>query len=249
MSHRADVAIHQLELAQGPLAGWPKCMEYFQSREHSSPVSIILAAVDCIKPPSSRTKVYFRVPETSFESVRSVLSMAGRLPSWSPALLSDLKDLWYSVLGLRTDFPETQDLPCCDHETSGVLFYAGMKPNAISPSLKVYIPVKHYGTNDWSIANELVEYLERKGRFSYARDFLAMLTELCGHRQLKDARGMQTYVSVGLTAGELDLTSYTSPESYHSSRLRRESTSCQNDARKEASLLKDNSFYSNHESC
>ena len=104
------------------------------------------------------------------------------------------------------------------HETSGILYYFDIEPHKTWPESKLYIPVKHYGKNDRKIAEGLVAFLSEYDQEEHTGKFLKAIEKLSPYKRLEDGRGMQTYISCGVKSGKLGITSYLSPELYHSGR-------------------------------
>ncbi|RAK75585.1 putative dimethylallyl tryptophan synthase [Aspergillus fijiensis CBS 313.89] len=223
---RLDV-LHQACRALQQQHGLPAydCIEQFlrQQEQSSTPPIIIGVAVDCVHPSVANLKVYFRSCATSFDSVQGTLSMAGASPSWDTRALEELRELWHLTLGLPFDFPNHQQLPSKDHETSGVLYNFGFKQGQRYPDTKVYIPVRHYARSDRAIVQGLVEYLARCGRAEQAERFVQTLERLVeSFRSLDEACGLQTYIACGNKDGRLSLTSYLSAEIYYPGRWSRQ---------------------------
>lgn len=215
-------AIQTIETPSLTLSAYPAVETYMNHREEAgSPLHIIGVAVDCVDPSLSKLKIYLRAQETSFESVRSVLSLGGAIEPWSDETLADLRELWRHVFSLDNDFSDSMDLRSLTHETAGILYNFDIKANNTVPDTKVYIPVKHYGRNDKAVAEGVVAFMRKK---CYPREhtdaFLRATNRLCGkHRQLADGTGMQTYVSCAVKKGRLSVTSYISPQVYHPRRF------------------------------
>ena len=213
--------VQTLETTSITLSAYPAVETYMNRREEAgSPLHMIGVAVDCVDPSLSKLKIYLRAQETSFESVRSVLSLDGAIEPWSEETLADLRELWRLVFGLDEDFSDSMELQSRTHETAGMLYNFDIKANNTVPDTKVYIPVKHYGRNDKTIAEGVVAFMKQKGYpAEHTEGFLRAVNRLCGqHRQLEDGSGLQTYVSCAVKKGRLSVTSYISPQVYHPGR-------------------------------
>ena len=133
-----------------------------------------IVAMDCVPLYTIRIKVYFRTNATSFDSVKYFITMAGTLASDGTAeALRDLRRLWIGVLELRPDVLDDCELPPCKHRTAGILYYFELDPGVPSPTVKVYIPVRHYAESDAQIARSLEEWFGPESKTEYR----AMLTE------------------------------------------------------------------------
>jgi DMATS type aromatic prenyltransferase len=158
--------------------------EYLTSCSQQSRPEIEIVAVDCKDSHSSRVKIYIRSPQTSFDAVRDVYTLGGRLNGANThEELSALKELWHLVLGIADDFPPDRELSPVspsshDHRTSGILYYFAIEPGLVVPHLKVYIPVRHYAKNDRQIARGLVEYFRRRKWWSVADSYMKDLERM-----------------------------------------------------------------------
>ena len=194
--------------------------EFIRDQQTTSPLQIIGIAVDCIDPLTSKVKIYLRSQETSFAKICSILSLNGRIKTWTDETKRELWALWTLVLSL----PFTYSVHCpldsgrLQHETLGILYNFDIQSNKCDPSSKLYIPVKHYGLSDRAIAEGLLTFLRQRGRSERAGNFLKAIESLSQYRLLEDGRGMQTYISCAVQNGRLDLTSYISPEIHHPGR-------------------------------
>jgi DMATS type aromatic prenyltransferase len=132
----------------------------------------------------------------------------------------NLKDLWQLTLGLDPCFSEDDGLPVKHHQTSGVLYNFDIKLCGSSVQPKLYIPIKHYATNDASAAKGLGTYLQARGQDAYFVNYMRALQRICTHRSLDAESGYQTYIGTGVQMdGSLALCSYINGEVYHPRRL------------------------------
>ena len=141
------------------------CMvwNYLESFPDCEPRPLIMA-IDAEEFSRARIKVYVRTFQTSFSSVVNTLEMNGCLPPLSEQALRALKELWQSVLHVDQVTSDTQPLPDRLHCTAGILYYFSVKAGSDIPKVKVYIPVRHYGTHDADIAHSLSAFLQRRGQ-------------------------------------------------------------------------------------
>ncbi|KAF2676345.1 aromatic prenyltransferase [Lentithecium fluviatile CBS 122367] len=213
-------AIETLRTHGYPFEAYDKLLE-FSKTSHGARLDIIGVAIDCIDPEATRYKIYVRSPESSFRSVLEMMTLGGTIDSVSSTARSELKDLWGSVLGLAPDFSETEELKCEKHETAGVLYNFDIKPRGTSVDPKLYVPVRHFASNDFDAAQGLGTYLQARGRDRYFANYMQALERSCTHRSLKDGRGFQTYIGTGIQKdGSLALCSYINQEVYHPNRRR-----------------------------
>ncbi|CBX98932.1 hypothetical protein IAQ61_007460 [Plenodomus lingam] len=193
-------------------------LEAFSATSYHRP-EIEIVGIDCVSPVKSRAKIYIRHRGTSFDSVCRMLSMGAKAPL-DAASVASLRELWALVLGLPKDFPSDQELPSVPHRTSGVLYYFEIKPTSDAIVPKVYIPVRHYASNDLSIAQGLATYFERRGQTVAAENYVDALSDIFSHRSLDSGLGLHTYISCTFKKTGLSVTSYFNPEIYHPNRYR-----------------------------
>jgi DMATS type aromatic prenyltransferase len=135
-------------------------VDYISSFPIESQPHVLILAVDCLEPRRSRVKIYVRFHQTSFDNMIDAMSLGGALPSFSPATLRDLEDLWCSCFGVdHTSSP----LENVQHRTAGLLYYYELRGNKVLPTSKVYLPVRHYATNDDQAARGVSDFLWKRG--------------------------------------------------------------------------------------
>ena len=215
-------SIRSLErIANITFPAYDKILNFLTHDHEGSSLEVLGIAPDCVDPGTARLKLYVRSHCTSFDSVRHVMRM-GICPAVSSQIdddtgdvMTDLFDLWRSILACPADSTSTEQLPQVDHPTAGILYNFEIRPGMADAEPKLYIPVKHYGTNDSTIAEGLVGWLREKGRGEWCTAYLSMLEGLvCNCRDLGEGRGVQTYVQCGIMGGKIALTSYLAPEIY-----------------------------------
>lgn len=190
-------------------------------------------SVDNVEPAKARLKWYFNSPHTSFASIRTIMTLGGRIISpHLDAQLADLRELINTVTGLPPDFPEDAEVPAAvapQYSPSakdnfaqlptllvGNVYFFDVAPGKTLPEIKFYTPVRNYGRDDLALARGLTSWMEAHGRGSYCKRYLRMLESLAEHRSLDDGWGLQTFLSCQFkNNGELDITSYLAPEAFH----------------------------------
>ncbi|MCJ1376666.1 hypothetical protein MMC20_007910 [Loxospora ochrophaea] len=193
-------------------------LEFFSNLPHGLKLEFVGIAIDCMQPHKSQLKLYMRSRETSFDSVCTILSMDQRNDALTAGLREELKELWYSVMGLDPSHATNEALRPKEHKASGVLYYFDIKTENAVPETKVYIPVRHYAKNDLQIAQRLASYLQKRQRDTYIDKYMNALKGLCTHRPLNSDCGLHTYISAAIHKNRLALTSYLGPEIYHRAR-------------------------------
>lgn len=212
--------IKSMESQQTKFPAYDQLVEFIANNPEGSRLTMLAAAIDCVHPSKSRLKIYVRSPSTSFRSVRTVMTLGGKLNNRrSESALEELLELWRLTLRFEDQFSLDDELPSTTHETSGILYNFDVKPGNEIPEPKVYIPVKHYGLNDMAVAEGVATFLKKRGRDSFNDNYQRMLKAVCSHRSLDSQCGLQTYIACTLKQdGTLSLTCYFGPEVYHPAR-------------------------------
>jgi DMATS type aromatic prenyltransferase len=211
-------AIERMRENGYPCAGYEQLVQYMTT-DQGSTLELVLVGIDCFESEESRFKVYLRSPRTSFASVCETMTLGSTLESRSGKARTNLRDLWRMTLDLDSDFSDADDLPNKRHQTSGALYNFDIKLRGSSLRPKLYIPIKHYATNDASAAYGLENYLRSRGEDAYFPNYLRALQSTSTHRSLEAHAGGQTYIGTGIRRdGSLALCSYINGEVYHPNR-------------------------------
>ncbi|KAF7624431.1 putative aromatic prenyltransferase AtmD [Aspergillus flavus] len=110
----------------------------------------------------ARLKVYLHGPQTAYMKVEDAFTLGGRLSNPNIQTgVKELRKLWYAVLNLPSDFPESEDLPATDDLYQGWLVNYELRPNNPVPEPKVYIPVAINNKDQDSIVQGLQEFFDR----------------------------------------------------------------------------------------
>ncbi|CAG8953711.1 hypothetical protein HYFRA_00006600 [Hymenoscyphus fraxineus] len=206
-------------------------IDFLTNTSEGKRMTPLFCAVDCVAPSKSRLKWYFQSSNSSFASVREIVTLSGRRKDLEPQL-ADLRELIHAVLELPAGFSDNEEVPLAakydpknkENENfvalpgllTGYIYYFDIPPRATIPEVKLYIPVWRYGSNDLSIGNATANWMKARGRGTYSKRFMGMLENVAGHRKLSDGLGLQTYVSCVLRDGkEPDVTTYMSGELLH----------------------------------
>ena len=176
-----------------------------------------MLSVDCLDPKDARIKIYIRHPQTSWKSVRAMMTMNGQIKV-SEDDQEELWRFWRAVLSLDEDYSKSAELPKCDHSTAGMFYCFYAREGDKFPTPKLYVPAKHYGRNDRAIADGLAQYFGDRGKDSHIDNYKKVVEQLSNHRPLESQCGIHTYISCRFTDHGLSVTSYLSPEIYHPAR-------------------------------
>ncbi|KAL9123288.1 MAG: hypothetical protein Q9187_000160 [Circinaria calcarea] len=213
-------------------ASLDKVFSFIKTDVEGSLLQPFMLAIDCVKPSKSRMKLYVQSPHTSFDSVRTIMTMGGQIHGMDHAL-EELNELIKLTVGLDKDFPSSREIPASTAYApaalanfkdlpillSGYLYYFDVAPGSSVPDIKFYIPIRRYGKDDLQIARGLTRWMESRGRGRFNDNYMRILESLATHRTLDSAVGVQTYISCAFQKGELSITTYMGPEAYHPQRL------------------------------
>ncbi|KAL9047189.1 MAG: hypothetical protein Q9214_000174 [Letrouitia sp. 1 TL-2023] len=170
-------------------------------------------AIDCVAAAASRLKIYMRSRSTNFDSVRSIMTLNGLLEnSENDRGLRELYCLWKLVFPQAQSASSATNLREKDHRTAGILYYFDIKQGRNTLGVKVYIPVRHYGKNDLSVAEGLAMYLKSCDKDAFVEKYLESLRAVSLPNSLESQVGLQTYLGCSIVKGELKLTSYLAPK-------------------------------------
>ena len=189
-------------------------------------------SVDNVVPEKSRLKWYFNSPQTSFDSIRDIMTLGGRVAGKHlETQLAELRALINAVTGLPPDFPENKQIPQAPQQDNtgnfiempellaGNVYFFDIAPGKSLPEMKVYVPVRNFGQDDLALAHGLSEWMEFRGRGEYCERYMDMLQSIADYRHLQDGQGLQTFLSCQFKPdGELDITSYLNPNAFHPAR-------------------------------
>lgn len=126
--------------------------EFTQKDPLGSALECDILGINCVAEESARLKIYLRSRCTSFDSVRSIMTLGGRIQGpENERAFRDLFELWQALF-----FPSKQqvtstseELPTCAHRTAGILYYFDFSQSKSKPMPKVYLPMRHYGKLDY----------------------------------------------------------------------------------------------------
>ena len=152
--------------------------DYIESPPTDAAMEVEMLAIDCVRPVESRFKIYTRSRSTSFDSVKLIMTLAGKIrtPEMSKGL-DELRILWEFLFGL--DRASSEELPHTGHRTAGILYNFELRPGTALPVPKIYIPVRHYAANDDYVIDRLQTYLLRcRGRPELMEKYHEAITAL-----------------------------------------------------------------------
>lgn len=209
-----------------------KVVRFLETNPEGVTCTPFMLAIDLVKPSESRVKFYVQTPHTNFDSVRTIMTMGGQIKGVDHAL-EELNSLIKHVVDVDSDFPSSEEIPISAQYNpsakdnfvdlpillQGYLYYFDIAPGSALPDIKFYIPIRRYGGDDLKVAKGISHWMESRGRGQFVKNFMRVLEGLAEHRSLDSAIGLQTYVSCVFKKGELDITTYMSPEGLHPQRL------------------------------
>lgn len=187
----------------------------------------------------SRLMWYFKSPNTTFASVRNIMTLGGYIKT--PHIerqLAELHSLVKAILGLPDGFSETEcpagfrspyNFPPPSHTADGIdtstpspmlsgySYYFDVAPGLEFPGIKWSLPVREYDRDDLSVAKALTAWMERQGRGAYSKRYLSLLMRLAAEKGLRldESRGLQESISILLKPdGGFDITTYFSSHAF-----------------------------------
>jgi DMATS type aromatic prenyltransferase len=136
-----------------------------------------IVAIDCVAPQKSRFKIYMRSHLTTLESVIETLSLSDSTRRNNlQHSITDFTKVWNAVFGLDPD--QNDNLPRVDHRTSGILYCFSLEADKATPTVKVYLPVRHYGKGDREVAAGLQSYVRTTARTDYSQAYVEAIDEI-----------------------------------------------------------------------
>ncbi|KAL4886013.1 aromatic prenyltransferase [Aspergillus karnatakaensis] len=192
-------------------------------------------SVDNCAPSQARLKWYFNSPHTSFESIREIMTLGGRIPTTDTRReqFIDLFDLLRNLTAQPSDFPESSEFPTSAPTTpttgfpsldrqEGLVYFFDIAPNGLEsalPNIKLYFPIHNHCANDLVATQNLNTWLESRGRGQYGAAFLKSLEAIADYRRLDEGGGLLSFLSCQFGKdGGLDLTSYFNPQAFAAGR-------------------------------
>ncbi|KAI8944035.1 aromatic prenyltransferase [Xylaria longipes] len=177
----------------------------------NSATEIEMVAIDLVDLAECRFKIYFRIRNTSFASVKHTMTLGSRvtLPGMDEGL-NHLRELYRSLLDYSQSMTaDSVQLPVGDHRTAGILYNVEFKVGSSTPKVKAYLPVRHYGKNEEAIISAL-----EKQNLVRIENYRDALYSLFSRNALSACSGLHTYIGCSVEAGGgLRLVSYINPRS------------------------------------
>ncbi|KAL2811620.1 tryptophan dimethylallyltransferase-domain-containing protein [Aspergillus granulosus] len=186
--------------------------------------------VDNCDPTTAQIKWYFSSPHTNFASIREIMNLGGRIGSTDTLeyQFNELFDLLKTITEQPNSFPETSEFPVTALHSSpsasspdtlssaGCVYCFDIAPSHALPAIQLYFPIRNYCRNDLTATQNLIEWLESRGRGDYGAAFLRALEVVADYRLLDEGDGLCSFLGCQFKPdGKLDLTSYFKPQVYH----------------------------------
>ena len=181
-----------------------------------SKLEFIGLAIDCVDPSLSRLKLYVRSQETSFESVKHMLTLGSkkRTPEITHAL-DQLRQLWDLVFNHLVRGDDMSSLPPTSSGTAGILYNYDISTSSSRPNPKIYLPIRHYSASDMDAVDGLSKFLEARQAQRFLEGYRRVVLRAKELSRCKLESGYQTYLAVGFKkGGDLSLCSYLTPQIY-----------------------------------
>jgi DMATS type aromatic prenyltransferase len=187
-------------------------------------------AWDNVAPSKSRLKYYFLTENTSFKSMREIMTIGG-LHDIPEEGMQDLRSLIITLLELPNDYPENENFPIPppankkwkeqeDQARTFAYYFDIAAGQGNKPDVKFYLPTRSFGGDDYTLSRRLVEWMKVHGRGDYGERYLNMVDALAEHRGLANGKGLHSYITYQFGKGGVpDIKSYLIPETYHPTRF------------------------------
>ncbi|CAL1695393.1 unnamed protein product [Somion occarium] len=211
------------------LTPWEEILGFFDKLPLELKPEIEFVATDCSPPEQSRIKVYVRTRSTTFVTVRQFMTLSGQLKgSVVDDAIEAVEDLWRLVMGMDTSTPgwDNQRLrprmsadATDDHLTGGLIFYFELRVDERRPFPKLYLPVRHYCSDDAAVARGMESYYRSCGQLPFDTYVETIQKTFGSHRSLGARTGIHTYVSLAIKKADFEVTSYFNPEAYAAERV------------------------------
>lgn len=220
--------------ALGPSRALDALTDFLSTSPEGPSLKPFMLAVDNIAPSASRLKFYFATPRTSYNSIREVLTLGGRVTN--PALESKLRplhELVKAIMPTPVDLPDDADIPPPPSSATpsqsqsdsasdmasqrpdfvaGYQYYFDIAPGASLPDIKFYIPIRKQQMNDRVVADGLTDWMRAQGRGGFCDGYVRALEGLAGGKDLNQCHGLHTHICCMVKAnGEFEVTSYLAP--------------------------------------
>ncbi|PKY01110.1 cyclo-L-Trp-L-Trp prenyltransferase [Aspergillus campestris IBT 28561] len=136
------------------------------------PPTVLTFGCDLVRPEATRLKIYVQEQNVTFENVRRVWTLGGRLDNEETLTgLAMVRELW-EALGVPEGIRSSTRPPVLGDPPfeSAILFNFELNPLDPLPAPKIYIPLM--GLGDMVIADALVEFFRRRGWAGHAETYV-----------------------------------------------------------------------------
>lgn len=222
--------------ALGPSRALDAVMDFLRSNPEGGYLTPFGVSFDNVEPTSSRLKLYFASPNTSYKALREVLTLGGRISGTNfdiekriRAIHSLAKSLMVAPDNLPDDAnisalaqphsPNTGSAPgtpnIVDERApllAGFQYYFDIAPGADLPNVRFYVPIQKALVNDSAVVATLTDWMETQGHGQFCSNYVRMLEDLAGQRGLSECHGLHSFIGCLIRRdGEVDVTSYLLP--------------------------------------
>ncbi|KAF2463875.1 aromatic prenyltransferase, partial [Lindgomyces ingoldianus] len=148
-------------------------LDGFFNESYGRRLEFEMLSTDLLRPATARLKIYFRSRDVSISSVEHIMSIRGVILSHSLKKgirnIRRLCSLLVSSNGILEEF-----LDSTAHRTSGLLYYASFRLGDAIPSIKLYIPVRHFVSDDESVRKAVEEFLVEQGKAQRVQQYVLL---------------------------------------------------------------------------
>ncbi|KAF9461632.1 aromatic prenyltransferase [Collybia nuda] len=198
---------------------WGKVSSYIATLPDDRCATPEIVAVDCVHRSKNRAKIYLRTRSRNLRDLKALFTLGGALDS--PSVRESMEcfeHLWSLLFGniaATTDLVPTNPA----HYASGFVVYFELSLNHPDPAPKIYLPVRHYCSNDETIGNALAKYYKDIGNEEISKKYVKCIQEIFCHRPLSLRTGIHTYVGCAARKNGAQVSIYYSPEVFAPERI------------------------------
>ncbi|KAI1172936.1 aromatic prenyltransferase [Nemania sp. FL0916] len=223
-------AIHQLpSISSRPniISSLRMLEEYLASKPKDWENGARFLATDFLSPDKARLKVYFRCPESSFDSIWDYFTLGGRIPG-----LDTTQNQYRDFVKLLADSRSNSQPDCAHTRSIGVevdtrnrykltTVYFSLDNRYPFPAPKIAFCTSNIATNDALVAQKLDQWLIKYGWNDGGISMEEHVSNAILHREMSEKPGIFTFIGLArkspLHKG-LSIQTYLCPELYESPR-------------------------------
>lgn len=222
--------------ALGPSRALDALMDFLHTSPEGGKLTPFGLSFDNIEPTSSRLKLYFASPNTSYNALSEVLTLGGRVSRANFNIEEKIRTIHALAKALMVapdNLPDDEHISARGQQQSlsnasdpltsnivkervsllaGYQYYFDIAPGADLPDIRFYVPIRKQLINDHGVAAAVTDWMKAQGRGQFCDNYVRMLEGLAGERGLSECHGLHSFIGCLIRRdGELDVTSYFLP--------------------------------------